>query len=60
MVYLEIVLLALALAMDACAVSMSDGLNERDIKIRKMLLIALTFGVFQALMPLIGYGIGEL
>lgn len=59
MVYLEVSLLGLALAMDACAVSMSNGLNERDMERGKMLLIALTFGLFQAIMPLTGYGIGE-
>lgn len=51
--------LGAGLAMDACAVSMSDGLNEPKMKKRKMFLIAATFGVFQALMPIIGYFAGH-
>lgn len=51
--------LGAGLAMDACAVSMSDGLNEPKMKLRKMILIAATFGIFQALMPIIGYFAGH-
>lgn len=60
MVYFEIALLGVALALDACCVSMSNGLNDKVLKIQKALLFGLVFGFFQALMPLIGYGIGEL
>lgn len=52
-------LLGAALAMDACAVSMADGLNEPNMKVYKVTLIAFMFGFFQALMPLIGYFIGH-
>lgn len=55
-----VLLLAIALSMDAFAVSISNGLSCRDINKKRMFLIALTFGVFQALMPLIGYFIIEL
>lgn len=48
-------LLGIGLAMDACAVSMADGLNEPKMKVRKIALIALAFGLFQAVMPLIGW-----
>ncbi len=51
--------LGAGLAMDACAVSMSDGLNEPKMSVRKTLLIAATFGLFQALMPIIGYFAGH-
>lgn len=47
--------LGAGLAMDACAVSMTNGLNEPKMKASKALLIAATFAVFQALMPLIGW-----
>ena len=47
--------LGVGLAMDACAVSMTNGLNEPKMKFGKALLIALTFGVFQGLMPMIGW-----
>lgn len=48
-------LLGIGLAMDACAVSMANGLNEPKMKVGKISLIAFTFGVFQALMPMIGW-----
>ena len=47
--------LGVGLAMDACAVSMSNGLNEPQMKFGKAFLIAATFGFFQALMPMIGW-----
>lgn len=50
-------LLALALAMDAFAVALTQGARFRP-GWGGGLAIALTFGVFQAGMPLIGWGIG--
>lgn len=47
--------LGIGLAMDACAVSMTNGLNEPEMKCRKALLIAGTFALFQAVMPLLGW-----
>ena len=47
--------LGVGLAMDACAVSMTDGLNEPKMKTGKAVFIALTFAFFQALMPMIGW-----
>ncbi len=47
--------LGVGLAMDAFSVSMANGLNEPCMKRRKMLLISLIFGIFQGLMPLIGW-----
>lgn len=47
--------LGVGLAMDACAVSMSNGLNEPQMKFGKAFLIAAMFGFFQALMPMIGW-----
>jgi putative Mn2+ efflux pump MntP len=49
------VLLALGLAADAFAVSISSGLAIRHININKALKIALFFGSFQAFMPVIGW-----
>ena len=48
------IMMGVGLAMDAFSVSMANGLNEPNMKARKMLLIAGVFGAFQALMPLIG------
>ena len=52
-------LLGVGLAMDACAVSMADGLKEPKMKINKQLLIAAMFGLFQGLMPFLGYLVGS-
>lgn len=57
--FLKSILLGVGLAMDACAVSMANGLNEANMKRSKHVLIAVAFGVFQAIMPLIGYFIGH-
>ena len=54
---IEALLLALALAMDAFAVALTQGARFRP-GVREALAIALTFGVFQGVMPLIGWGIG--
>ncbi len=59
-IIVQILLLAIALSMDAFAVSITDGLIYQDINKKKALFIALTFGVMQGLMPLIGYWLVEL
>ena len=51
----EILLLSAALAMDACAVAMTNGMTESKMSVKKGLLIGALFGFFQFLMPLIGY-----
>lgn len=53
--FFEILLTALALSMDAFAVAMCKGLSMRKFRVSHAVLIGLYFGVFQALMPLIGY-----
>ena len=47
--------MAIALAMDAFAVSICKGLTVKKIKPRNLLITGLYFGGFQALMPFIGY-----
>lgn len=49
------VLLGVGLAMDAFSVSLANGLNEPDMRKKKMCGIAGVFGFFQALMPMIGW-----
>ena len=44
--------------MDAFAVSVCKGLSMKKFKIKKACIVALYFGIFQALMPLIGYALG--
>lgn len=46
--------------MDAFAVSITDGLIYVDINKKRSLFIALTFGLMQAIMPLIGFFLVEL
>jgi putative Mn2+ efflux pump MntP len=56
----QVILLGIALSMDAFAVSVSEGLNITDLNKKKSLFIALVFGAMQALMPLIGFFLIEL
>jgi putative Mn2+ efflux pump MntP len=55
---LEIVLIAVGLAMDAFAVSITLGLSVQKLKQREILVPGVYFGFFQALMPTIGYFAG--
>ena len=59
-IILTIILLGIGLSMDAFSVALTDGLTYSDINKRKSVFIALTFGVMQALMPLIGFWLVEL
>lgn len=55
MFILTSIFLGIALAMDAFSVSVVNGLNEPNMKTSKKIIIPLVFGLFQLLMPLIGY-----
>lgn len=59
MTIFEIVLIAVGLAMDAFAVSICKGLAMKKMNYRKAAIIALFFGAFQALMPALGYVLGN-
>lgn len=54
----ELILIAVGLAMDAFAVAVCKGLNMKKFNALHAFIIALFFGVFQGVMPLIGWGIG--
>lgn len=56
----EVVLTAFALAMDACAVGMTNGMTDRKMPVRRALFIGFTFGVFQFFMPVVGYFVTHL
>ena len=47
--------IAVGLAMDAFAVAIGVGLNAPEVGLRKTLRLAWHFGLFQALMPIIGW-----
>ena len=54
----EIILIAVSLAMDAFAVSICKGLSMKKMDWKKAIIIGLYFGLFQGGMPLIGYFLG--
>ena len=49
------ILFGIGLAMDAFSVSVANGLGEPKMSLKKESIIALTFGVFQFIMPMIGW-----
>lgn len=55
MLYLEILLIALSLSMDALAVAITIGICRDGVRLSHALKVALFFGGFQALMPMLGY-----
>ncbi len=57
---LEVMLIGVSLAMDAFAVSITDGMCYGNLNKRKGVTIPLTFGIFQAVMPLAGFFLGTL
>ncbi len=59
-IIIQIALLGLGLSADAFSVALVDGLTYKDINKKKIFFIAATFGVMQALMPLVGFWIVEL
>lgn len=59
MKFIELLLIAIGLAMDAFAVSVGKGLSLKRVLPRHALSAGLWFGGFQALMPIIGYFLGS-
>lgn len=53
--FVGVLLLGVALAMDACAVAMTNGMTDVNMSKKRAFLIGLTFGFFQFLMPVVGY-----
>ncbi len=56
--WINTILVSLSMSVDAMTVGATDGIVEANMKKRKALIIAATFGVFQFVMPVIGYFIG--
>ena len=56
----ELILLAVGLSMDACAVSICKGLSMKKAGIREGAICGVWFDGFQAQMPLIGFFLGAL
>jgi putative Mn2+ efflux pump MntP len=58
LIFAELMILAVGLSMDACAVAICKGACMRRLEVGQGLMIGLSFGFFQALMPLIGWLLG--
>lgn len=56
---LDFILIGIGLAMDAFAVSICKGLGMTKVNKKQLVVIALFFGGFQGIMPLIGYFLGN-
>ncbi|MBR5681750.1 MAG: manganese efflux pump [Ruminococcus sp.] len=55
----ELLLISVGLAMDAFSVSVCKGLSMKKIDLKGGVITALFFGVFQGVMPMIGYFLGS-
>ncbi|MGB4985482.1 MAG: manganese efflux pump MntP family protein [Erysipelotrichaceae bacterium] len=55
MSFIELILIAVGLSMDAFSVAICKGLSIGKINWRHMTIVGLWFGIFQGLMPVIGY-----
>ncbi len=58
MSFFDIFLIAVALSMDAFAVSICKGLSVEKVSAKHMLTVGVYFGGFQALMPALGFLLG--
>ena len=56
--FFELILTAIGLSMDAFSVSICKGLSLKEIDYKKSFKIGIYFGLFQAIMPIIGYFLG--
>ena len=56
--FVNISAIAVALAMDAFAVSIATGVSLKDVSFRQTFRLSWHFGLFQALMPIIGWRAG--
>lgn len=59
MSFISLFVLALGLSMDAFAVSISNGICYPNAKKKEAILTAFMFGLFQGIMPLLGFFAGQ-
>lgn len=57
--YLDVILIAIGLSMDACAVAISKGMCFEEKSWKQNLIIGSWFGIFQGFMPFLGYLLGR-
>ncbi len=55
---IDLILMSIALSMDASTVAICKGLSMKKLSLKKALVIAIYFGLFQGLMPILGYILG--
>lgn len=55
----ELIILAIGVSMDALAVAICKGLSIQRLRLRHALIVGAWFGIFQALMPTIGWLLGS-
>lgn len=59
MLFIELFIIALGLGMDSFSVSICKGLTLKNIEVKTYIKIGLAFGIFQGLMPVIGFLLGQ-
>jgi len=59
MTFVDLFAIAVAVAMDAVAVSLAQGIRLRRPRVRDALVVAAFFGAFQGLMPLAGWALSS-
>src|SRR5664279_1533169 len=57
--FVQLLVLSVSLALDSFSVSIAGGVKSKTAKISHAFKVAAFFGIFQAFMPVIGWGIGE-
>ena len=58
--YISMLAIAVELSADAFAVTLSDMLRYGNLPLKKKMLLPVFFGLFQGIMPVIGFLVGEL
>ncbi|MBR1442007.1 MAG: manganese efflux pump [Firmicutes bacterium] len=57
---IEVILIGIGLSMDATAVTITNSMVYKGLPKRRLMLMPLFFGVFQGLMPMLGFYTGNL
>ncbi|MBI5044419.1 MAG: manganese efflux pump [Candidatus Levybacteria bacterium] len=57
--FVQVLIISISLALDAVSVSIAEGIEVKEEKIKHALRVALAFGGAQAIMPLIGWVVGS-
>ena len=55
----ELITISISLAMDAFSASVCKGLKEKKFNLKNSFIVGLYFGLFQSLMPTIGFYLGS-